>query len=215
MQSCSDPPGAVCSRRRPRPPFPVLHTRFRLVLLLVIVAGLITPVSVPPVYAMDSPTPMWPADGTTATAANYAPLGIPEFGWTAVIGATKYRLQISQDIGFATTIDFTTANTRYTPTTASQFPDQTWYWRVRVETPTAGSYSGVMSFTKQWASPDNTVTLIAPAENAALDFYELGVFKWQPAVGAASYRLQIAACGDFSSPIYNVVTLATTHQPPN
>ena len=97
------------------------------------VAGLIAPVSVPAAYAMDVPTPTSPDDGVTTTVANYAPLGIPEFGWTAVQGATNYRLQISQDIGFATTIDFTTANTRYTPTSASQFPDQTWYWRVRVE----------------------------------------------------------------------------------
>ena len=72
-----------------------------------------------------------------------------------------------------------------------------------------------MSFTKQWASPDNSPTLVTPADNATLDFYELGDFTWQPVMGAASYRLQIAACGNFSSPTYNVVTLATTHQPAN
>jgi len=55
--------------------------------------------------------------------------GIPEFGWTAVPGAVNYRVQFSQDVGFATFVEATTPNTRFTPTNASQFPDGTWWWR--------------------------------------------------------------------------------------
>lgn len=116
----------------------------------------LSPLGSIPVYALDSPLLISPNDGsiTTPDLTDYAPLAIPEFKWTAVDGATSYRLQISGDNAFtATVVNITTPNTSYTPTNASVFPDGIWYWRVRVEAPAPiGEYSSIWSFEKQWAT---------------------------------------------------------------
>ncbi len=162
-----------------------------------------------------APILLAPADGTTTTAANAPPLGIPEFSWERVTITSTYRIQFSQDIAFTTKIEVTTANPSYTPTDATKFPDGAWYWRVRVETPApASEYSEIRSFTKQWASADNAPLLSSPADGATVAFYDAPVFSWLPVTGAASYRFQIAASADgFDAPRYNQITLAPAHQP--
>jgi hypothetical protein len=192
-------------------------TRSRIVAVLVALTLLFaTLVPLPPhAYALEAPIPLAPADGTTTTVANYPPLGIPDFEWLPVPGATLYRLQVSQDPGFATRQEWTTPNARYTPIDGSKFPDGLWYWRVRVEQPApSGPYSDALSFTKQWAAADNAPALVAPVEGAVLEFFDAPGFSWQPVTGAASYRFQIATSPEgFSSPRYNQTTLVTSHQP--
>ncbi len=185
-------------------------------ILILLAAGLIAGVRSPAAAAaVLPPTLVTPADGVTTTAASHPPLGIPEFTWEHVIEATTYRIQFSQDIAFTTKVEVTTPNLAYTPTDARQFGDGIWYWRVRVESPAASEWSEARSFTKQWASPDNAAQLIAPADAAAVDFYDAPVFSWQTVTGAAAYRFQIATSSDgFAAALYNVTTLATLHQPP-
>lgn len=163
-----------------------------------------------------SPVLISPANGTTATVANYPPLAIPEFRWQPVEGAKWYRIQFSQDVGFANIpFQVTTPNTSYTPPDAGVFSDGTWYWRVRVDDPgPPGDFSAAWSFTKQWASPGNAPVLNAPADGVTLSFYDEPTFSWQPVTGAASYRFQVAATADgFNTPLYNIETLAPAHQP--
>ncbi|MEJ5197811.1 MAG: hypothetical protein WHX53_02700, partial [Anaerolineae bacterium] len=162
-----------------------------------------------------APTLLAPANGATTTAASHPPLAIPECTWQPVPGATAYRIQFSQDIAFTTKVEVVTANPAHTPTDASKFGDGTWYWRVRVESPSASEWSEIWSFAKQWAAADNAPQLLAPADAAAVDFYDAPVFSWGAVTGAASYRFQIATSPDgFAAATYNVTTLATTHQPP-
>ena len=146
---------------------------------------------------------------------NSPPLGIPEFQWTAVSGATSYRLQVSSDIAFTSPIvNITTPNVKYTPN-ATSFSDAVWYWRVRVEAPApVSAYSSIWSFTKQWAAPDNFPSLLSPADLATLDFYDQPIFSWGPVTGAAEYKLQIyTSPGGWTTTVYNTTTLAITHQP--
>lgn len=166
-----------------------------------------------PAYAVEAPVLISPKNGATTTVENFPPLGIPEFRWEPVSGATQYRLQISGDIAFTTQIvNITTPNTAYTPIDA--IADGTWYWRVRVESPTVSDWSEIRSFTKQWATDTNRPILLSPADGATVDFYDEPVFSWQPVVGAAKYKFQISSSPDnWSSPVYNATTLATTHQP--
>ncbi len=171
---------------------------------------------VTPAHALGAPVLVVPTNGTTTPVVNTPPLGIPEFRWPAVSGATKYRLQISKDIAFTTPlINITTVNTSYTPVTATGFSDGVWYWRVRVETPApVGAYSSIWSFTKQWAAPGNSPALISPANSDTLDFYNQPVFSWEAVKGAAEYKLQIySSPGGWASLAYTATTLATTHQP--
>jgi hypothetical protein len=171
------------------------------------------------VSADTSPTPLEPMNGIKITTVSeidstaIPPVAIPNFSWTSVEDATMYRLQLSQEIAFNTKIEFTTPHTSYTPTSLNQLNDGIWYWRVRVESPTASQYSDTWTFIKAWASANNLPILIAPAAGATIDFFDAPVFSWQPVTGAAQYRFQISSAPDFSSLVYNTLTLATAHQP--
>lgn len=208
----------------PRLPFfrrnPQLKSQARVLTVLFLVCSLITPFAPIRAYSASAPTPLTPLDGITVTATGYdgsqanPPVAIPEFSWTAVEGARTYRLQISQDIAFTSKVEFTTPNTHLTPAEVRVFNDGVWYWRVRVELPTASEYSSVQSFTRTWASEDNFPQLTSPGDNSLLEYYDPPAFSWQPVVGAAYYRLQIAASSEFNPTLYNQTTLTTTHQPP-
>lgn len=173
-------------------------------------------VNVTPARAAGAPTLAAPAEGLTTTVANYPPLGIPEFRWNAVSGATMYRIQVSTNVGFTDLIENeTTPNLTYTPINANDFADTVFYWRVRVESPSpAGNYSIARSFTKSWAS-GNAPALIAPANAATVDFYDAPTFSWSPVTGAARYEVQIYTNpGGWGGNLpYSEVTLATSHQP--
>lgn len=161
------------------------------------------------------PTLISPSDGSTSDINNYPPLGIPDFVWSSVGGATNYRIQFSSDIGFASIAhEIITPNTQYTPLSVSTFTDGLWYWRVRVESPSIGSYSSAFSFTKSWASSGNLPTLSAPADSASLEFYDSPNFSWLPPTGAARFNFQISANPpNFVAPLYNQPTLDFAHQP--
>ena len=60
-------------------------------LLLGAFSLLLSPLNVTPVYALSAPTLVAPANTITTTVVNTSPLGIPEFQWAAVAGATHYR----------------------------------------------------------------------------------------------------------------------------
>jgi len=190
-------------------------------IITTLLASLFQPGMAPPALALDVPTLLTPANSSKITAAVEAdsvqspPMAIPEFSWTADPEATQYKLQLSQDIGFNSSIEFNTPHTRYTPVSVSSLPDGIWYWRVRVESPTVGSYSSIWSFTKQWASPNNFPALNSPAANATLEFYDSPTFSWQPVIGAAYYRLQMSTAPEFAVVLYNQNTIATTLQPYN
>ncbi len=189
-----------------------------LVLTLLISVGVVlSPARPSSVHALDAPVLVSPADGLETTPLNYPPLGIPEFVWRPVPGTIKYRIQIDDNIGFTSPFETTTSNNRYTPHNANQFPDGVLYWRVRVETPSPPSdYSEIRSFVKNWAIPQNAPQLNSPVDGEYLDFYERPIFSWEPVVGAADYRLEIALSPTgFDSPVYQKNTLATAHQPVN
>jgi hypothetical protein len=189
----------------------------RMAFLFVTVSLLFNLVSVTPVYALSAPSLVAPANGLTTTIVNAPPLGIPQFQWAAVAGATKYRIQVSNTSSFTSRIvDITTPYTVYTPSNGNNFSDGIWYWRVRVETPApVSAYSSIWSFTKQWASLGNAPTLNSPDDSAALDFYDPPIFSWGSVTGAAEYKLQIySSPGGWSTLAYPLVTtLEATYQP--
>lgn len=188
----------------------------RLLLSLLVALAVLVGQGAPPVLALGTPTPLAPPDSDTPiTPSQDTPLAIPEFRWTAVPDATRYRIQFSMDPGFAVKYEYTTVNTSYTPTDSSKFADGTWHWRVRADAPSPpGDYSAAWSFVKQWARDENAPALLAPEEGAALTFYDATTFTWEPVTGAASYRFQIATSTDgFATPTYNQTTLSTAHQP--
>jgi hypothetical protein len=185
-------------------------------IILILSFLLLNPLSVKSASATDVPVPIAPADNATITKDEAPPLAIPEFKWTAVSGATSYRLQVSGDIAFTSTVvNITTPNTSYTPTNATVFPDGQWFWRVRVEAPSPISdYSGAWSFTKTWATAENQPTLLNPGTGDEIAFYDSPTFSWTPVTGAAKYKFQVYATpGGWATTVHSATTLATTYQP--
>ena len=142
-----------------------------------------------------APVLVSPANGTTTTVVNYPPQAIPVLQWQAVAGATRYRIQFASNIGFnPVSFEDTTGATQYIPNSSGAFSDGPWYWRVRVESPAPQSdYSLPWQFTRSWGNTENAPTLLSPAADATVEFFEGSIFSWTPVVGAASYRLVVSS----------------------
>jgi hypothetical protein len=195
----------------------VFWQRFFAILVLMS-SILFGPVGLQGAKALDVPVLLYPEYGDIITGDDYPPLGVPEFSWQAVEGATQYHLQVSTSIGFNTTIvDITTSNTKYTPTDYTKFADTDYYWRVQAYRPQpVGDYSMPWLFTKRWAIPSYAPVLTSPSDGAVIEFYDYPIFSWQPVKGAAKYKVQIyTSAGGWGSPIGSVSTntLNTTYQP--
>ena len=168
----------------------------------------------------NQPQPFYPPDRAVTTSITDPPLGVPSFAWSGVIGATQYRVQVDDEMGFDNPIalDMLTSNPSFTPASNSHlFIDGTWYWRVRVEQPApAGDWSSIYQFTKTWASLENKPDPLAPADGQSLAFFDMPAFSWTPVIGAAGYRFQIAADpAGFDDPVISQDTLSTSYQPPD
>lgn len=204
----------------PKPGWRVFHLYFIALLVpILFLAVFLSIPTLPPVQAINAPTLLAPADGIKTSAISYTdyiaypPLAIPVFQWTAVPSATQYLIQFSENQDFTSYFDYTTPLTTFIPTQVGKFSDRQWYWRVAVKQPTAGPFSPARSFTRKWSTENNLPILTTPADNATLEFFESPNFTWQPVIGAASYRFQIAAsAGGFNAPLIDATTLAHSYQ---
>jgi hypothetical protein len=192
---------------------------FSSIITAIIIVSFFIPFSTRTAYALDVPQPIHPENLTTTTPYTDPPLAIPSFQWSSVTGANAYRLQVDTDTDFnyPIALDVTTQNTSFTiQSRADLYPDGIMYWRVRVEQPTIGNWSSMFSFTKAWATPDNKPVLLAPDNNASITFISFAdpqVFSWEPVMGAAKYRFQIASSYDgFATPLWSIETVTTTYQ---
>ncbi|MEJ5311208.1 MAG: hypothetical protein WHX52_15700 [Anaerolineae bacterium] len=152
------------------------------------------------VYYAQVPQLLEPANGST-------PAYTPVFRWTAVKGASAYRLQHSTDPNFAvglTTV--TTKQTTYTP--LDSFPnDQTRYWRVAAiyGSNWEGPYSEAWSFEKHWY---HQPVLLTPLNN---ELTNAPLFTWTPVREARRYRLEASLDPGFGSTIWYAETANTFH----
>lgn len=162
--------------------------------------------------AWPAPTLLNPINNEMTTVQNYPPGAVPYFEWEPVPGAATYRIQIDDEIAFATPILYNqaTPNNRYIPTDNNSMQDGTLYWRVRVETPApVGEWSEIREFTKVWGAAENAPTLLTPDIGETIEFFEAPVFSWTPVMGAADYVLKIDNDPDCNSPLQQKPTLAT------
>lgn len=135
---------------------------------------------------------------------------LPRFSWTAVEAARDYRLEISTQRDFSTSVTaYTTDQTDYTPE-KNLANDQDYFWRVR-----ASDYGGVNSpwsevrhFRMKW---NFEAQLLTPLNNAVRTSYPY--FSWAPIPGVERYQIQIDESTSFASPIadekiYNALSYA-------
>nr|WP_300144603.1 Ig-like domain-containing protein [Propionicimonas sp.] len=165
-------------------------------LILTMIAALVTGVlpltsaGVAEAAVLSPPTLTSPASGASLTAN-------PILAWSAVTGATKYRVELSAEAGFSPLISgypVTTQELRYAPPT--ELPQGEIYWRVAaVDAAGApGDYAGA-SFVKGWG---DAPVVVAPADGKSFAFpTEPILFSWGAVPGAVSYELQIDDADDF------------------
>ena len=124
---------------------------------------------------------------------------LPTLDWKDAAAADHYRVQVSRNSSFKTTlVDQYPAGSTYTLTTALA-ANTTWYWRVRTYNGLgqASAWSSVRSFRTKLSAPVGisplggvTVTGLKP------------VFKWSKVSGASGYTLQVARDAAFTSFVF-------------
>jgi len=150
-----------------------------------------------------------PAAPTLASPANGSGvLTNPTLTWNATAGALGYRLQVSTDSSFSSTV-FDQQGLKDTLQQVSGLANNTtYYWRVSA-TGTGGTsqWSATWRFTTVVGAP----TLSSPA-NGSTWVSTSPTLIWNPSVGASSYRLQVSKDSSFSSTVFDQQGLKDTMQ---
>jgi hypothetical protein len=150
-----------------------------------------------------APAPQSPDNG----AAVEAP---PPLTWSSVKGADHYEVQVSANdrftaptVSFGTNAGLTTNNTAATPT--KQWPDGTYYWRVRAISPadSAGAWSSPRRLVKAW----ETAPLLQGGDNLAISWPLTPlVLKWSIVPHAQKYLVTIATDDALSNVVLGTAT---------
>jgi len=127
----------------------------------------------------------------------------PILDWNNVPGATSYRVQLSTEPGFGTTIinAVTGATSQYQVTTALSY-NTTYYWRVN-----ATNAGGTSGWSEVWSfstliNPPTAPTLLSPPNNAT-GVSLTPAMDWTDVSGNITYRIQVATNNTFSNIVYD------------
>jgi len=134
----------------------------------------------------------------------------PLLDWNNVPSATSYRVQVSTDPNFATTLinAVTGANSQYQVPTALAY-NTLYYWRVNATNAGGTSiWSSVWDFTTLITVP-LAPTLLLPV-NGAIGVILTPFFDWTDVSGATKYRLQISTSNIFANIVYDNNNIATS-----
>jgi photosystem II stability/assembly factor-like uncharacterized protein len=127
--------------------------------------------------------------------------------WEPLEGAGSYLWQLSDDANFSSSSIIAEDTTSASSVKLNPLePGETYYWRVRTETPLLSHWSAIWSFTPQAVIDLDTPILESPAAGAA-NVSVNTMFQWTAVDGAESYELEISTQYDFTNP---VVRLAET-----
>jgi hypothetical protein len=150
------------------------------------------------IYAQPTSAPnlLTPPDNATGVSL------FPTFTWSAVSGATSYRLQIYT--GPTLVIDIPNiTGTSYTLTQAVLTGNTYYYWTVAaVNGGGQGPWASYFHFTTAPAAP-SAPTLFAPTNNS-VDVPLTPTLDWYDVNGADQYRVQIATDSNFNNIVVNV-----------
>lgn len=152
------------------------------------------------------PTLLTPADLATGE-----PITLVAFSWSAVGGTTQYRIEIDDEITFSAPVVLSALNatTAYSYTGVLAY-STTYYWRVRVETPSIGSYSTVFSFTTTAAPIPGTPTGLSVTGVAVPKSISS---SWTPDPAATIYWIQVAS--DSNTYPASLIDSQSTTAPPH
>lgn len=135
----------------------------------------------------------------------------PTLSWTATGCATGYDVQIATDAAFTNLVQSITNNTTtsYTPPTALN-NGTTYYWRTRARSAIMlSSWSTTRTFTTVFPTPPTPV-LVVP-DNGATAQQLTTSLSWNPALGAATYNLQVSTDPTFATTVVNATLTGTSY----
>lgn len=130
----------------------------------------------------------------------------PTLDWGPVAGATSYRVQVSIDPNFVTTVlnVVTGSSSQYTIGPGLLQNNTLYYWRANATNAGGTSpWSSVWNFTTVVGVPA-APTLISPP-NGATNVSITPLFDWSDVATATSYRLQISTNPSFTNVVFNQI----------
>ena len=141
-----------------------------------------------------------PPDGSMGISTN------PKLSWNVSSGATSYRLQVSTDATFSTTVVNQNGIIDTSYTVIGLTNNTEYYWRVNaMNAGSTSDWSIVWSFITIIATP----TLISPSDGAVNQPTTL-TLRWNPIIGAMTYRIQVSTDSMFTTTVVDDSTITST-----
>jgi subtilisin family serine protease/Leucine-rich repeat (LRR) protein len=161
------------------------------------------------VDAIPTPVPslLSPADGSVTRDTT------PTFTWSAVAGATQYRIQVDNNLDFSSpATNATKSSTAHTPTTA--LANGLYYWHAQAKG-ADGAWSG---WSAAWMITIDTIkpsvpSLSAPLNGSTITTTNTPLFEWNLVADAVQYQLQVSLSSAFDSKVVSITATDTTYAP--
>ena len=155
--------------------------------------------SIPP----SAPSLAVPANAATGQATNVT------LSWSAVSAATSYRLIVSTDQNFGTSVYDQSGLTGTSQAMSGLLNGTTYYWKVSASN-TAGAslFSATRSFTTLVAAP--AVPALSSPADAATAVAVSTTLSWTASTGAVTYRLQVSTSSTFATSVVDDATITGT-----
>ncbi len=151
--------------------------------------------------AAGTPTLVSPLNGALNQATS------PTLDWNTVAGASSYRLQVSTNNGFTSTVYDDSTRTNTSQVVSGLSAGTTYFWRVNSKiSGGTSSYSTVWSFTTVTAGTPIPLSPLDGSVNQSTS----PTFIWGGVSGAGSYHLQVSLDPGFLTTVYNDSTLIST-----
>ncbi len=161
-------------------------------------------------FAAAFAAPPVPVLNTPANNATGVSISTDTLKWAASTGAMTYRVELSTDSTFATTLVNDSTVTTTLLAGGALANNTVYYWRVNAKNGTGTSaFSTRFSFTTIVAAPTAPV-LNTPANNATGVSVSTDTLKWAAVTGAATYRVQLSTDSTFATTLVNDSTVTTT-----
>lgn len=157
--------------------------------------------TVPPIPA--APALALPTDAATNQSRNVT------LSWNASAGAISYRIQISTDNTFATSLVDSSGITGASFTTSDLAANTTYHWKVSASNPGGSSpFSPIRQFGT--VPPVPATPVLSSPTNSAANVPTSLLLVWGAASGANAYHLQVASDAAFSSLFVDTSGLSST-----
>ena len=158
------------------------------------------PILIPP-----APVLVSPPNGATSVVTN------PLLDWDSAAAAESYRVQVSTDIGFFSTV-YDSSNitiTQFQIPTNGLLIHTIYFWRVN-----ASNSTGTSPWSSEWCfstivTPPITPILLSPSNGSVVSTAPL--LDWNDVNSATSYRLQVSGVANFMTTVIDEISLAESN----